>query len=239
MDILFWYHVYYAFYHDKEQPNFYFGVDKEYADLTILPKIKLKSTVNNQIFIPDDYPTIPFWKRENLNKYKYLLEKLNKKLIPIKLGLYDINEHTDIIGLNLKGMSGLDQQNINLEIRRCGLVPREIEISLDINDLNNSVKHQPKKLTVTIVKNNGYDKNNISSVIESIKNCKYIISSFNEVILLCYMILGEEFCILIDKKNSWVKDVYTFFDNTIILNPDYEPNSVSNTLNYLYTKDFT
>jgi len=233
-DVMFWYYVYYAYYAMNRCENFYFEVPYKFEGITALHRVKSFGSIKNRIIVNN------LGKQSCDNKYEYLLDRVVKiDLSRIDLGLYDIDKNSEKIGYDANDLSKIDRSQLIIEVQACGLIPKNVEY-VSAESIADGLK-QPSSLSVNTITtvNTTYNKSNISEVIDNIKMCKYVFGGCNDILLLSSVLLGIDNCVYMDRGNNWVNNVYPFFSNKIDMVDKYHKGDISNTLEYLYTKDFS
>lgn len=238
MDLLVYYHIFNSL--RKKKKNFYFLLDNNYKFFLFLPNTVLTDEfTGNIINVKDLYSSLPFWSKEKSeNKYEYVINNLfrNKfNIVPINLNIDMDNYFSDIITYNIDNTFKISEnQSMLIELSACGL--SSIGIQLDIT---NSYIKKPKPFNTIVQDGNKKIYNNIEDIKNTIKTTKYFIGTTNEYLLLVYMLIKQENCIVFDTNDGWFSRIFKFFENTILINDNtYEPESITKKLEYLYTNGY-
>jgi len=100
---------------------------------------------------------------------------------------------------------------------------------------NKVTKIEPFTVDVKNPINFGID--NLMRVIREISSCKLIISTESEFLLLSYLIIGHDGCIILN-ENKFITKSFHFFNNFIDISNGYDKGSIYSLINEIYRKNF-
>lgn len=162
-------------------------------------------------------------------------------LEPVMMNVVSRNKRSDKVGgyfLNNNKLLDSDIiDSITDEIVDSGLDFNQFYYNL--NDFGSNIStHKPKKtesFNVTIHSPfNSKEILNLMKLVSMISECKYFIGVESDMLLLAYMIIGYDNCIILDQQ-KYFKNTLSFFNNFIDISRGYISGSTYDMLEKLYT----
>lgn len=128
--------------------------------------------------------------------------------------------------LNIDYIISLDDDGLRVEF-----TPSDFNFEVDL--LKSSGKKSKIKLGSIKSLKGSSSINTYSKVIEDLKKCKYYIGAEDEYMLLAYLILGEDNCIVLSSNMNILK-TFPFFKDVIPIE-EYSKGDVATMLEYLHS----